>query len=536
MAYSHRQDDPARQPAAAAHPQPRAILQLALFIPAAIAAAAFIQFVTPNIADADAFYHLRHAALYRSQGLTMRDFPWLTCSVIGKLAADLWYGFHLLLMPFTLIDDPARQLKWAGVFVLAAALLLFYFALRRSRIAYSFWWPFLLLFSGPVDTARLSMVRPHVLSMGLAALLFSLLVNGSAWEVFLASLALAFFHLSMFWVALLAALIVGIFKLKIERVWDWRRPAAVVAGLLAGWLLRPNPLGAAKLVYVQTFRLLWEGRELGRALSSEMRPLVPQDVVRFFLPAIAVWLSVAVITLVLVRKQRGELSARARVLLWSSLALSLFFFGMAVLVSMRSTDQWIVFAVIFVAAGTSYLVGPEVSRVLTRETRVMLAPLVAALFVALMIYSVNYYRLLLESCPSPTRFRAAAQWLKGHSRPGEVVFHAQWDLFPELFFWNTQNRYIGGMDPIFEYAESPELFWKAYHLAANQAIGKTWGTQEPAGGRQEDTYTVLKRDFGAAYFFIEKARTPALYDYLASDARFRRGFEDGEVAVFRLGQ
>lgn len=530
MVNFRRRDSPAREQTTLT----RVVLRVALSLPAAIAAAALVQFISPNIADSDAFYHLRHAALYRNDGLTLREFPWLTCSVIGKVGADIWYGFHLLLMPFSLINDAALQLKSAGIFITSLFLLLFYFALRRSRIAYSFLWPFLLLFSGPVDTARLSMVRPHVLSMGLMALLLSLLVSGSSWGVFLAALALAFFHLSMFWVALLAALIVGIFKSKIERVWEWRRPAAVVVGLLAGWLLRPNPLGAAKLVYVQTFRLLWEGRELGLALSSEMRPLVLQDVVRFFLPAMAIWLGVAIVVLVLVRKGRNELSASERVLLWSSLALSLFFFGLALFVSMRSTDQWIVFAMIFVAAGTSYLIGPEVSRVLTRETRVMLAPLAAALFVALMIYSVNYYRLLLESCPSPTRFRAAAQWLKGHSRPGEVVFHAQWDLFPELFFWNTQNRYIGGMDPIFEYAESPELFWKAYHLAANQATGNTWGTQEPAGGRQEDTYTVLKRDFGAAYFFIEKARTPALERYLASDPRFSRGFDDGRVAIFAL--
>ena len=65
--------------------------------------AAFFAFYYPPTVGIDNYYHIRHAWIYQTQGIFNSDFPWLENSVIGQLGGDIWYGFHLLLIPFTFL-------------------------------------------------------------------------------------------------------------------------------------------------------------------------------------------------------------------------------------------------------------------------------------------------------------------------------------------------------------------------------------------------------------------------------------------------
>jgi hypothetical protein len=62
-----------------------------------------------------------------------------------------------------------------------------------------------------------------------------------------------------------------------------------------------------------------------------------------------------------------------------------------------------------------------------------------------------------------SRFRGASYWLAANTPEGARVMSTDWDDFPELFFWNTHNTYIIGLDPTYMYLEHPELYlrWRA---------------------------------------------------------------------------
>ena len=517
---------------------PRSV-RLLVFVVVAAAVAIRLNFLTPAISDPDAFYHLRHASIYAARGLFLREFPWVTCSVISAYQSDIWYGFHLLLIPFSYIGEASRQIKLTNVFLLTVSLSLFYWVMRRSRLPYPFIWPFVLLFSGAIVTGRLTMTRPHLLSLGLGALLFSFMIEGGIWGVFLISLGLAFFHLSFFWFALLVAVAVALVRLIIEKRFEWRKLVAVVGGLAVGWLLRPNPLGAAKLLYVQVFQVIAEKQRGLLILPNEMKPLLAKDLYLFFAFFTALWLALALIFVVARVLRWVELSPQQRTLTWTSLALALLFFVMMLGMSLRSMDQWALFAAIFVAASASFFFAPGMKlakQPFSQMTRYAVAPLLAVLLVFMAWYSFHAYSILIQTAVYPERFRGAGEWLREHSRPGKVVFHADWDVFPELFFWNPKNYYIGGMDPIFQYAYNQDLYWKAQHISANQAAFSTWGTKEHDGAKQEETYTVLRRDFKASYIFLQEQRTPVLFRYLSGDARFIPRFDDGRVAIFEISQ
>jgi hypothetical protein len=503
-----------------------------LFLIAAIGAAVYVHLLSETIPSRDTLYHLRHASLYVSRGIFMQEFPWAAYSIINSLSSDIWYGFHLLLIPFTFIHDPLLQIRITGIFLLAAGLLIFYLAMRKSRMSYPFFWPFLL---APF-TWRLAMARPHVITIGLAALLLSMLASGGFWGVFLVSAALTFLHLTFFWLGVVVALVVTLIRLITERVFEWRKALAVLLGLTAGWLCRPNPVGAAKIVHVQLFKLMLEKQRETLLFGEEIKPVAPMDILLVFGPFVALLAGVFLISLVTLLLRRPNLAAQRRTLLWSGLALSLLFFGMSVFVSMRNTEQWAPFAVIFIACGFTCFLNPrqtEAKPALGRISRIILTSLAVLIIGFMLWHSMTLYKMYIGFGVNPQKHRQAAEWLKDNAKPGEIVFHAAWDVFPYLFYWNPQNRYIGGMDPVFQYAYDPALYWKVHHIVTGQASSLTWGTREIYGSRAERIYDVLVRDFGASYVFLD-SRTPGFLRYISHDPRFVLSFHDRQSAIFRL--
>ena len=85
----------------------RSSVKPALAIAALLTAAAALHGVSPSTADPDGFCHIRHAWVYRTQGLFDSGFPWACFSAIRDQASDLWYGFHVPLVPYGLrvFDD-----------------------------------------------------------------------------------------------------------------------------------------------------------------------------------------------------------------------------------------------------------------------------------------------------------------------------------------------------------------------------------------------------------------------------------------------
>jgi hypothetical protein len=158
------------------------------------------------------------------------------------------------------------------------------------------------------------------------------------------------------------------------------------------------------------------------------------------------------------------------------------------------------------------------------------------LFVYLAVSTLQKNTEIFPFMVSPYRLAAAGEWLRENTPPESIVFNPHWDDFPELFYWNTHNRYIGGMDPIFQYAYSPTLYWKAHHLANGDSAAFTCGRPVCAGAKQEDTHTVLHRDFQSSYILLNRQRDAGLLTYVKSDPRFTIKFEDAQFVIAALNK
>jgi hypothetical protein len=281
---------------------------------------------------------------------------------------------------------------------------------------------------------------------------------------------------------------------------------------------------------VQVVTLL-ELKRLGVALpfGRELTPLPLLEAARLFaVPlAAAVLLSLAWAA---ARRRGCVLGPAQRVAASASLLLAAGFAVLTVTVASRSQEL----AAAFGTAGAA-LVFTGLLSVAARPLRAGLVGLLAATLVALPLAAAPRFAASARyRGRPPAAFAPAARWLSAHARPGDLVFHLWWDQFPHLFFWNPGGRYVNGMDPVFQYAYDPALFWKTQGLADETAPGATCGLPRCGPGDLEPAARVLRRDFGARYVVLHRGVSARTDARLASDASFRRVFDDGTDVVYEI--
>jgi hypothetical protein len=507
-------------------------VKAALSVGSLVIAAAALHALSPTTADPDAYYHVRHAWVYRTQGLLHSPFPWAAFSAIRDQASDLWYGFHVLLVPFSLAPSLLQGLHAAGMAVTAASLILVWLAFAVLRLPWPLAWVAVFAATGEV-LFRLAMLRPQPLSLALAVLALAVLASPGLRRrgavLFGLALLAAWIHLALAWLLPLVAALFAVIGMAHRLRPDWRSAAAIGLGTLAGFALRPQPVGALRLAWIQ-LGLFLEVKARGLALpfGQELQPLsLALEGPRLLLPALGV-LAALLVFARLVRSQRA-VDLPARVAAWTSLTLALLFALLSVRVASRSIELAAVFA-----AGFAGLVAREHGRGATAGGRARAFAWLAAFLAVLVPMAALRYRVRVEHARPLLAYRGVSAWLAANSVPGELVFHAWWDQFPHLFFWNPRNRYVGGMDPLFQFAHDEALFWKAHWLSTDAFPQATCGRPSCDAADLEATSLVLRRDFGAAYVLAHRSLNPRLDAYLAGEPAFRRVFDDGTDVLYRV--
>ncbi len=470
------------------------------------------------VADLDSFYHLAHAAEYRTGSVLDTSLPWASWSVIGDWGGDLWWGYHLLLVPFSLLGVTSG-IAAAG-FAGTAVLLVTFWAVLRSRGATALPWTLFVLLAVPNVLYRLLMTRPHVLSLavvlGLAA---ALATRRWRWAA-TAAWALAWLHASLFWVAIAVAGSWAAARLlepegRKELLPDLGPAAlAVGGGILAGLLLRPAPLATLRLVRVQLLDVLVAKEAELAQLGGDLAPLPLEAVLPVAWLFLLAWVPV-VVGYGIARARRAEawaaLPPQRRVLGTLCALLGLAFLGLSLGVANRALTEGIVFS----TAGVALLAPAALPRWVRRPA----AWGVAAVTVAALPWMGGWHaaNVRLNAVPDD-RLREAAAWLAERSEPGELVFHAHWDSFGPLLAWNRVNHYLGGMDPVFLQAHDP---------AAWRPVAGLTGP----GPLASDPSAVI-RPFAPRWVLVEPRRDPALYEALRADPAWRAARHTRDAALF----
>jgi hypothetical protein len=115
-------------------------------------------------------------------------------------------------------------------------------------------------------------------------------------------------------------------------------------------------------------------------------------------------------------------------------------------------------------------------------------------------------------------YREAALWVAANSPRGSVVFNTDWDDFPQLFYWNTHNVYILGLDATYMSLYDLELYqlWRGI-----------------SGGSVRNPSVPIRERFGAGYVFSDTRHTRFL-TVAAQDPGLELAYRTQGAVVFRV--
>jgi len=469
---------------------------------------AVIQFVTPAMPDNDGFYHIKLAYLMRTEGL-VPDFAWLPLTILNpREYYDHHFLFHILLMPFT-FGDLRLGAKWSAVIFASLAFLAVWWLFERQKIRYAPLWSLALLGISDAFLYRMSVTRAQSLSLALLVIALMLLLERKTKPLAL----LAFLYVWMydaFPLILALGVLYGMAVFVSEQKMDFKPLLYISIGVIAGMIL--NPYFPHNIVF--SFRHMFP--KLADATSvrvgNEWYPYETRILLENSLPALIAFVS-GIFAL-------GLNPRKMNVRTTFSLLLALLF-GLMLMRARRFVEYFPPFALIFATFAISPLLDPITDSALSASSPRIRFALPALLSVAVVIsiaVTIPRAREAVSSSKPYTMYAGASAWLEANTPAGSRVFQTDWDDFPRLFFYNTHNTYLVGLDPTYMQLYDPQLF--ALWIEITQ-------------GRVSNPAQIIALRFGARYIHSD-LKHGSFLQVAAKDPLLREVYRDNDAVIFEV--
>lgn len=469
---------------------------------------AIIQFSTPNMPDNDGYYHIKFAWLMRTEGLKP-EFPYLPLSILNQ---DDFYDHHFLyhvaLIPFT-FGDLRLGAKWAAVTFAALAFLAVWYLFDRQKIPFAWLWSLALLGISEAFLYRMSISRALSLSLGVMALGLVWMFEGKYRHL----AVLSFIYVWMYDAFPLMLALAGLYSaaiLLVEKRLDLRPLIWVGAGIAAGLVI--NPYFPKNLIF--TYHHLLPKFQVAESVKvgNEWYPYDTGQLLDNSLPALVAFASGS-LALGIAGKRMSMQTA-------TTFFVSLLF-GLMLFNARRFVEYFPPFALIFAAFAWGGMIRPEMD---TTSGRLEQAKSLAPTFILGLVIAAGMSKAfpavqsqMAKSKPSDL-YAASSVWLKMNTAEGDRVFQTDWDDFPRLFFYNTHNTYLVGLDPTYLQIYDTRLYDDWVNITR---------------GKVEKPSVLIRSEFGARYVHSDLDHGEFLMQAW-KDPGLREVYRDDQAILFEV--
>ena len=125
-----------------------------------------------------------------------------------------------------------------------------------------------------------------------------------------------------------------------------------------------------------------------------------------------------------------------------------------------------------------------------------------------------------------------AEYLRTNA-PDALVADMQWNDYQLLFFLNSRNRYIIGIEPTFTYLEDPRKYWLWLHLSEDEPA--TCDREYCGASGRTDVVSALGQDLGAQYVLTDHGANPRLESTLRQKTNVTEVYRDAAFSLYRIG-
>ncbi len=490
---------------------------------------ALVQFSSPDLPDNDGFYHIKLAYLMRTEGIKP-EFTWLPLSILNEREFyDHHFLFHVALIPFT-FGDLRLGAKWAAVFFASLAFLSTWLLFKNQRIPYAWLWAFGLMAVSEAFIYRMSIPRAQSLSL-------AVLMIGLNWLLNKKFARLAFLAGAYVWLYDAFPLLIifaGVYVLVTwvtERHLDIRPMLYVGIGTVLGLII--NPYFPHNIVFAGLHILPKLFDTTAVSVGNEWYPYETAQLLKNSPLALAAFLSGSLAL--------GLSGKRMDLRTTISFCLACLF-GLMLFQSRRFIEYFPAFSLVFAAfawapifekaliseedkkpgENRSYInkwIGSSVLVWLRfcLQKRLLAMALALAMIPGIWLTFKSAKTSLQASKPYET-YAGASTWLAANTPAGERVFQTDWDDFPRLFYYNTHNTYLIGLDPTYMLIYDADL----YHSWVDITQGETERPSE-----------TIVNDFGAQYILTD-LRHGGFLAQAKKDPRLVEKYRDEYAVVFQI--
>jgi hypothetical protein len=475
-----------------------------------------VQFSTPDMPDNDGFYHIKLAYLMRTEGLKP-DFPWLPLTVLNpREFYDHHFLFHVFLIPFT-FGDLRLGAKLAAVVFSSLAFLSIWWLFTRQRIPYASLWALGLLGVSEAFIYRMSITRAQSLSLAFLAV-------GLHWllaKKYSRLLALGFVYVWFYNAFPLLLGVTGIYVLAtwmIDRRLELRPLGYSAAGVALGLFI--NPYFPYNITFALNHMLPKLLDTTAVSVGSEWYPYDTGQLLGNSPLALAVFVGGALAL--------GFSGRRMDPRTLTAFLLACLF-GLMLFQSRRFIEYFPAFALVFAAFAWTPLIEPISDKSLAsppdgqslfaRWFKRGLPVLAVTILLVIGIWpTFQASKDSLRGSKPYQLYAGASAWLEANTSPGERVFQTDWDDFPRLFFYNTHNTYLVGLDP-------------TYMQLYDAALYDRW--VDITRGRVENPSTAIAAEFGSRYILTDLLHE----DFIRraeNDPWLEEVYRDEDAIVYRV--
>lgn len=490
---------------------------------------ALVQFSTPDMPDNDGFYHIKLAYLMRNEGLKP-EFPWLPLTILNpREFYDHHFLFHAALMPFT-FGDLRLGAKWAAVFFASLAFLSVWNLLKNQRVPYAWLWSLGLLAVSEAFIYRMSITRAQSLSLAVLALGVNWLLQGR----YKLLMVLAFAYVWLYDAFPLLIIFAGLYVFAgwlIEKRLDLRPVLFTGIGTALGLVF--NPYFPHNIVFGTLHILPKLFETTGVSVGNEWYPYETAQLLKNSPLALAAFLGGGLAL---------GLSGKRMDLRTAFSFFTAVLFGLMLFQSRRFIEYFPAFSLVFAAFAWTPLFeqttkngsenldpvdpGPERKGLKpgfqplpgNRFGKRLPAVALSIVLIPCAWFTFHEARASLQTSKPYGTYSSASAWLAENTQPGERVFQTDWDDFPRLFYYNSQNTYLVGLDPTYMLLYNAEL----YELWVDITRGEV---EQPSGD--------ILEEFGAQYILTDLLHGGFL-ERAEEDPGLMEVYRDGDAAIFRV--
>jgi hypothetical protein len=449
-----------------------------------------------DLLQQDDYFHIKYSQVMRSEGIK-KQMPSMKYTIMNENFYDQHMLYHVFLIPFT-FGDMITGAKIALLVLVILSTIAFYKFLEYFKIKYPGFWTLAYIFGSPYFLSRLISLRPITLAVILFVLgLYLLFEKKYKWLALLSFLFVYTYSTFPMFILIVLAY-TAVYAFYFEKL-NYKPLMYTIAGTLAGLIINPYFPRNISFLAAQYGRALAGG---SAGVNLEFTSVIVWDMLKNFS---LVFLLLFIVTLIAFRKEE-KLNFKS-IFLFITAAM---FFGVFAKMQ-RGADQFIPFAILFAAFAFTKL----------KVSISSAAKAIAAVILAVFIITSTSTALRELAIVDIVDHRDGAMWLNQNTAEGSEIFILNYGIFPQLYFYNTNNNaFTLGLDPVFmkEYDEN------LYRLYEDAIFGR------------KDPYPIIKNNFNAEYIYTERIqRYRAFNEYLSSNTdKFKLVFSGKVCGIYEV--